>query len=240
MPELSLVVPCRNEEARLPGTLEALTRHLAAGDPSWEILLVVEPSRDATPHLAAAAARRDPRIRALLNPEARGKGWAVRTGMLAALGDCVFFMDADLSVPPRFIGPFLEAITSGADVAIGSRRHPRSVIPTPQPPARVLAGRLFNLALRAAGATRFLDTQCGFKAFRREAARAVFSRVEAPGFGFDVEALAWAQALGLRVIEIPVNYRGRLGESKITGSFRKAVAVGLNMIALTLGYRVRS
>lgn len=211
MPSVSLVVPCRNEARRLPATLEALLAYFHNFEGTWEMIVVVEPGTDATASIASAAAESEPRIRPILNPEARGKGWAVRTGMLAAAGDVIFFSDADLSVPPRWMSPFLKEIHKGADVAIGSRRHPATVIVHPQPPARVLAGRLFNMALRLAGATRFLDTQCGFKAFRRAAARAVFERMQATGFGFDVEALAWAEALGFRVVELPVEWRDAPG-----------------------------
>lgn len=211
MPEFSIVIPCRDEAARLPATLLGLREELQQRGVAWEILIVVEPGTDETPALARAEAQRDPRVRALINSEPRGKGWAVRTGMLAAEGDLVFFTDADLSVPARFVAPFAEALRREADVAIASRRHPQTRIPHPQPWTRVAAGRLFNFALRVAGATRRLDTQCGFKGFRRAAARAVFERVQAAGFGFDVEALAWAEALGLNILELPVEWNDAPG-----------------------------
>jgi len=142
---------------------------------------------------------------------ARGKGYAVRTGMLEAAGGTVFFMDADLSVPLRFLGTFRDRIGAGAGVVIGSRRHPQTHIVCRQPLARVAAGRAFNLGLRLCGATSFRDTQCGFKAFSAAAARAIFPRVEAAGFGFDVEVLALARALGFRVEESPVEWHDMSG-----------------------------
>lgn len=149
-------------------------------------MIVVEPGTDDTAGAAHEAARRDERFRIHINPSAHGKGHAVKTGMLLARGDLIFFMDADLSVPLRFVGEFLRA-SARADVLMGSRRHGDSLISIRQPLARELAGRLFNRVLRCAGTTRFADTQCGFKAFRREAACEIFSRVRQQGFGFDVE-----------------------------------------------------
>lgn len=203
MPSLSLVIPCRNESARLPATLRAVSGWL--GDRDVEVVIVVEKSTDDTADLARKQAAGDPRFRAICNPVARGKGFAVKTGMLAAAGDMVFFMDADLSVPLRFIDAFLPCFQN-ADVVFGSRQHPETVIPISQPFFRVFYGRLFNLALRLCGATSFKDTQCGFKGFRRDAAQAVFSRLTLDGFGFDVEAMALAEALRLRIVERPVEW----------------------------------
>ena len=202
-PRVSIVIPARNEALRLPRTLAAI-RQAFPSEP-WEFLVVIEPGEDDTELAARAAAGNDPRFVIRTNPSAHGKGHAVKTGMLAANGEWVFFMDADLSVPLRFVGGFLED-SEGADVLIGSRRHPLSVIPVRQPASRELAGRLFNRALRLAGVTRFSDTQCGVKAFRQGAARAIFARLRQTGFGFDVEALALAEALGFRVRELPVEW----------------------------------
>lgn len=208
-PRISIVIPCRNEAARLPGTLQALNRYFDASGDEAEIVVVDEKSADAT--VALAREHGAPRVRVIANPVGRGKGFAVKTGMLAAEGGIVFFMDADLSVPARFIGEFLAEFARGVDVAYGSRRHPRSVIATPQPALRDFFGRVFNVGLKLCGATRSNDTQCGFKAFRRDAAREIFSRLELDGFGFDVEALAVAEALGLRIVECPVEWHDAPG-----------------------------
>jgi len=202
-PRVSIVIPARNEAARLPATIREIRR--AFPQEEWEFLIVVEPGTDDTAGASREAARGDERFRIHINPSAHGKGHAVKTGMLLARGDLIFFMDADLSVPLRFVGGFLPEV-GRADVLIGSRRHRDSVIAVRQPLARELAGRLFNRVLRYAGATRFADTQCGFKAFRREAAREIFSRVRQQGFGFDVEAVVLAEALGFRVLELPVEW----------------------------------
>lgn len=209
-PRVSIVVPCRNEESRLPRTLAALDRFIAGASYPIEVVIVVEPGRDGTVALARRMEAENPAFRAIIQPLQRGKGFAVKTGMLAATGDIIFFMDADLSVPLRFVDEFLPCLDH-ADVVFGSRRHPQSIIGQRQPLFRVVSGRAFNLALRFCGATRFRDTQCGFKAFRAEAARAVFSRLTVDGFGFDVEALAWADALGYRLLERPVEWNDAPG-----------------------------
>ncbi len=212
-PRVSIVIPCRNESGRLPSTLEQLKGYLAGVDFTWEVVVVIEPSRDNTVEIAQAYASKDSRFRVIANPVGRGKGFAVKTGMLAAEGENIFFMDADLSVPPRYIEEFLPVMQAGADVAFGSRRHRRSILPQRQPILREVFGRIFNWGLRILGATRFKDTQCGFKAFGRDAAQGVFSRLTLDGFGFDVEALALATVLGYRVVECPVEWSDAPGSS---------------------------
>lgn len=202
-PAVSIVIPARNEAARLPASLLEMRSAFPTQD--WEFLVVIEPSHDATEVLAREAAAGDTRFRFLCNPVARGKGFAVKQGMLAAKGDVVFFMDADLSVPLHRVPFFLEHF-SQADILIGSRRHPHSKIPIRQPWTRELYGRLFNMALRAVGATEFRDTQCGFKAFTRRAAQGIFPLVAQDGFGFDVEVLALGRCLGFRTRELPVEW----------------------------------
>ncbi len=212
-PRISLVIPCRNESARLPATLQALDGFL---DARTEVVIVVEKSSDNTVELARASAAKDPRFRVIENTVGRGKGFAVKTGMLAAAGEIVFFMDADLSVPLRFIPEFMGYFDRDeADVVIGSRRHRESVIPRSQPLLRVVYGRIFNICLRLLGVTKFKDTQCGFKAFRREVARKVFSQITLDGFGFDVEALVLAEDAGYRVIDRPVEWSDAPG-SKVS------------------------
>lgn len=202
-PHVSIVIPARNEELRLPLSIREIRRTFR--DEKWEFLIVIEPGHDATEEVALRETSGDRRFEVVSNQFPRGKGFAVKTGILRARGDIVFFMDADLSVPLRFVREFLK-FESEADVLIGSRRHPASVIPTRQPWPREASGRVFNAALRLAGVTKLKDTQCGFKAFRREAARAIFSKLEQDGFGFDVEVLVLADVLGFRTLELPVEW----------------------------------
>jgi glycosyltransferase involved in cell wall biosynthesis len=202
-PAVSIVIPARNEEARLPASMRAI--RAAFPSERWEFLIIVEPGEDRTEELARQVADEDPRFEIVCNPNARGKGFAVKTGMLRARGDWIFFMDADLSVPLRFVPEFLRS-ADRADVLMGSRRHRESRIPVRQPLAREAGGRVFNRILKLCGTTRFADTQCGFKGFRREAARKIFPCVEQAGFGFDVEVLALAEAFGYRILELPVEW----------------------------------
>ena len=206
MKELSLIIPCRDERDRLPGTLEVLSGWMDGWGDGVEVVVVVERSWDGTEDIVREVAKRDGRFRGIYNAVARGKGYAVKTGMLAGEGRWRFFMDVDLSVPLRFVGDFLRQLEDGADVVFGSRRHCGSRILRSQSLGRVLAGRFFNWCLRLAGATRYLDTQCGFKAFAGEAADWIFRRQTAVGFGFDVEVLALAEVGGFRVVESAVDW----------------------------------
>ena len=203
-PRISLVIPCKDEARRLPATLAALQPFLAARE-GIEVILAVEKSSDGTERLAEEAAAANPAFVPLCSPVARGKGFAVKRGMLAARGGIVFFMDADLSVPLRFVDEFLPWFDR-ADVVFGSRKHHETVITRSQPADRVFLGRMFNWALRLTGSTPFKDTQCGFKAFTREAAQAVFAETELNGFAFDVEVLAIAEAKGFRLVDRPVEW----------------------------------
>lgn len=207
-PRVSIVIPARNEAARLPASIREIRRVFPSE--AWEFVLVIERSDDGTEAAARLAVDGDQRFVIVANAVARGKGFAVKAGMLQARGDWIFFMDADLSVPLRFVGEFLRE-ADRADVMIGSRRHADSVIAIHQPWLRESAGRLFNIALRLTGSTKITDTQCGFKAFRRETAREIFPLVGQDGFGFDVEAIVLAQALGFRIIELPVEWADAAG-----------------------------
>lgn len=221
IPRVSIVIPAKNEEGRLPASIREIRQTFPSE--AWEFLLVIEPGSDRSEEVARRETDGDPRFEILLNPIAQGKGYAVKTGVLRARGEWIFFMDADLSVPLRFVPGFLQFAGEG-DVLIGSRRHSESRIEVRQPFAREAAGRLFNRMLRLAGATRFSDTQCGFKAFRRTAAREIFSRVRLAGFGFDVEVMALAETLGFRVLELPVEW------SDVAGSKLKPVRDGVSSL----------
>jgi dolichyl-phosphate beta-glucosyltransferase len=206
--DVSIVVPAYAEERRIGRAVRTL-RGLAAAFPRLrEILVVIEPSGDDTAGAARAAAEGDPRVRLREMAEHRGKGRAVRTGMLEAAGDIVFFMDADLSVPVEHVELFVTHLDAhpGTAAAIGNRRHPASVITRRQSVLREQAGRLFNRAVRLSGLSASRDTQCGFKAFRRAAAREIFGRARIDGFAFDAEILRWAAQLGHRVDELPVEW----------------------------------
>jgi glycosyltransferase involved in cell wall biosynthesis len=194
---LTVVLPCYNEAERLPGTLRTLLAHLSLTPGAVEVLVVDDGSTDATATVAADVAAVDPRVRVLSYACNRGKGFAVRTGMLAAEGELIVFADADGSYGPDKIDRIVAALDE-APVAIGARGSASA------PLARRIASRGFNLAIRMLLELPFGDTQSGLKGFRRAAAREIFSRARLDGFAFDVEALWLARLLGLEVVEVAV------------------------------------
>jgi dolichyl-phosphate beta-glucosyltransferase len=204
-PALTVVLPCYNEAERLPGTLRALLAHLSGGPGEVEVLVVDDGSTDATVEVAEAAAAVDRRVRVLSYRPNRGKGSAVRTGMLAAQGDRVVFTDADGSYSPSDLDRIVAAL-GHAPVAIGSRARVVS-----GPMGRRAASRVFNLAIRGALGLPFGDTQSGLKGFRRAAAQQIFRRARVDGFAFDVEVLWLAGQLGLEVTEVHVQAMERQG-----------------------------
>ena len=210
---LSVVIPAYNEEARVGPTIERIREHLAARGGDWELIVVDDGSRDRTSEVAAAAGGGDPRVRVITRPVNRGKGAAVRAGVLAATRARVLFSDADLATPIEELAKLEARLDAGADVAIASRALPESDIRTRQHPARELMGRTFNLIVRALLLGGIRDTQCGFKLFTRAAAHELFGRATVDGFAFDVEIL-WLARGAWRVDEVPVAWQ-HVEESKV-------------------------
>jgi dolichyl-phosphate beta-glucosyltransferase len=205
---LSIIVPAYNEEARLPETLRRIEEYVErTGWDFHEILVVDDGSRDGTFAAASAFAADNGNIRVLRNPGNRGKGYSVRHGMLEAKGEWCLFTDADLSAPIEELETLWKARErQNADVAIGSRALDRSLIGVHQPGLRETAGKIFNQAMRLTTGLPIADTQCGFKLFRQNVAREVFSRQTLDGFGFDVEVLFLAKKRGYRIAEVPVRW----------------------------------
>lgn len=204
-PQLSIVIPSFNEELRLPATLSSIANFIRASAPHTEVLVVDDGSRDRTAAVAESFEREIPGLRVLSNGENRGKGYSVRHGMLEARGDIVLFTDADLSAPIEE-APKLLAALSNHDVAIGSRALDRSMIQVHESPFREFAGIIFNRIVRITLRLPFVDTQCGFKAFRRERCQILFEQQRIERFGFDPELLYLARHHGLQIIEIPVRW----------------------------------
>jgi dolichyl-phosphate beta-glucosyltransferase len=204
---LSIVIPAFNEELRLPGTLAQLTGFLSTQGWEWEIRVVDDGSTDGTARLVESRSREDPRIVLQKEPH-RGKGGAVRAGMLGAAGRFRFLCDADLSMPASELPRFLPPLMRDADVAIGSREG-AGARRVGEPWRRHLTGRAFNWAIQAIAIRGIKDTQCGFKMFTAEAAERVFSNATLDGWAFDVEALAIARALGYRIVEVPIEWHHR-------------------------------
>jgi dolichyl-phosphate beta-glucosyltransferase len=206
---LTIVIPAYNEEQRLPPALTRVRTYCDASTrySSVEILIVDDGSRDGTAALVESVAAQDPRVRLLRNPGNRGKGYSVRHGMLQARNEWVLFSDADLSAPIEELDKLLDAAQQrGAQVAIGSRALDRSLIGVHQGWTREFAGIVLNRVMRLVTGLPFADTQCGFKLFRRDAARLIFARQQLDGFTFDVEDLFIARLLKIPAIEVPVRW----------------------------------
>ncbi len=211
---LSVVIPAYNEARRLPRTLERIAVYLQDAIHRWqvgkdavEVIVVDDGSTDGTSELARTFSDRLPNLQVLRHSPNRGKGYAVKRGMLAARGQFRLFSDADLSTPIDELEKLLPPLLSGeADVAIASRGLPQSQLLVRQPWAREMLGRLFNLVVQALATPGIWDTQCGFKLFRGEVAERLFALQTLEGFAFDVEVLYLARKFGYRIVEVPVRW----------------------------------
>lgn len=219
---LSIVIPAYNEEKRLPATLDRVLEWLDRQRLEFcELIVVDDGSSDGT----AAVAESRGEVRLLRNPGNRGKGYAVRHGMLQARGEWVLYSDADLSAPIEDAAILYQAAAkSGAPIAIGSRALDRSLVSVHQSSFREWSGRTFNVIMRAVTGLEFRDTQCGFKLYRRDAAQAVFSRQKLDGFSFDVEDLYLAKKAGLKALEVPVHWANVEGTKVSMGQGIKSFA----------------
>jgi len=207
-PLLSLVIPAYNEAERLPATFQRIQEHRRLWNYSYEIIIVVEPSEDGTLALAENAAKSASQLVVLTHHERRGKGFAVRSGILHAKGDFIFFTDADLSTPLEDLDASLKRlrIDRSVDMIVGNRQHPKTRILMRQNRSREWMGKIFNRIAQTTTGLNIRDTQCGFKGFRHRAAKEIFGRQRIDGFSFDVEVLLLAQAMGFSTLEVPVQW----------------------------------
>jgi dolichyl-phosphate beta-glucosyltransferase len=203
-PAYSIVIPAYNEGARVGLTLEKILAYVAQQGWDAEVIAVNDGSRDNTAEIIRGYAEKYPQLRLLENPGNRGKGYSVRNGMMNARGETLLFSDADLSSPIEEAGKLLAAVKGGADIAIGSRWLRSDLQTQRQPLYRQLFGRVFNLLLRIILGLNFKDTQCGFKAFTRQAADQLFPLQKIERWGFDPELLYLARKFKLKVVEVPV------------------------------------
>ena len=204
-PELSIVIPAFNEELRLPATLERIAAYLQGSRRNVEVLVVDDGSKDRTAAVVESFCDKIPALRVVPNGVNRGKGYSVRHGVQEARGRMVLFTDADLSAPIEEADKLVDALQH-FDIAIGSRAVNRSLITVHESPFREFAGIIFNKIVRIILRLPFVDTQCGFKVFRREACKLIFDQQTIERFGFDPELLYLARHHGLRSIEIPVRW----------------------------------
>jgi dolichyl-phosphate beta-glucosyltransferase len=197
--ELSVIVPCYQESERLLSSLQTIRAELDRGPyAGWEILVVDDGSTDGTADLVDGF---DPRVTVIRFPRNRGKGAAVRTGMLQARGRLRLMTDADLATPITELNRLVAAMLAGADLAIGRRTGPYSRVHIHQPWYRQTMGKVFNLVGRLLFNVRYQDTQCGFKLFTGRAAEAIFRESRIDRFAFDFECILLARQLGLKIAE---------------------------------------
>jgi dolichyl-phosphate beta-glucosyltransferase len=206
-PELSIVIPCYNEEERLPRTIEQIERYVEGKDLSYELILVDDGSTDGTRLVMDAAAERNRFVRLEALPRNRGKGRALAEGVAVARGSQILVTDADLSTPIEELEKLRAGLDKGAGVAIGSRALRASRVEVSQPIYRVLMGKAFNLLVQAVLLPGIWDTQCGFKLFRADVAHEAFAGLTTDGFGYDPEVLYRAKKRGVRIAEVPVVWR---------------------------------
>ena len=213
VPFVSIIIPAYNEAHRLEASIRALDGYLASVPWTREVILVVEKSTDGTLEIARRIAGGMQGLEILGHDVQRGKGHAVRAGMLRARGEISFFMDADLSTPPDEIGRFIARFSAGppVDVLVGNRQHARSEIRARQHLVRRKMGQTFNAIVCEIAGIRLADTQCGFKAFRRAAREAIFPLQKLDGFAFDVEVLLLAERLGFAIEDMPVQWSNAEG-----------------------------
>lgn len=203
---LSVVIPCYNEANRIEPTLREVHQHLRKTHPSFEVLVVDDGSTDDTSECVEALTSEFQELKLIKLEENKGKGYAVKTGVMAAKGDLILFTDADNASPIEELNKLIKALTPDLDLVIGSRFIIESLIEKKQPWYRVLIGRLGNQFIQVFFFKGISDTQCGFKLFRNTVAKDIFSRQKINRWGFDVETLFLAFLLGYKIKEIPIHW----------------------------------
>ncbi|MGQ9732535.1 MAG: dolichyl-phosphate beta-glucosyltransferase, partial [Candidatus Zipacnadales bacterium] len=207
IPELSIILPAYNEADAISSALEAALAYVHKHGNEAEIIVVDDGSTDATRELAESFAGKHPCIRVISYAPNRGKGFAVKEGMLAARGKYRMFLDVDLATPFSETDRLLEALARGAEVVVGSRHLPTSQIELPQRPVRRLMGSVFRHFTRWLLRLPATDFTCGFKGFQAEAAERLFGNLTELGWAFDAELILMAYHWGMRVEEVPVRWR---------------------------------
>ncbi len=200
---ISVVIPAYNEAGRITDTLESVIAYFAGKSYLWQLVVVNDGSQDETSAVVEKFSRRCP-LMLLDNRENKGKGAAVRQGMLAAEGDIALFMDADNATKISELDKAMPFFVQEYDVVIGSRRLPESRIARKQPFMREFGGRFFGFVVRILFGLPYLDTQAGFKVFSRRARETIFREIRTSGWAFDVEALVRARDHGFRIAQIPI------------------------------------
>jgi len=221
-PELSIIIPAYNEEALIVSTLDCLQAYLSARPEPYEIIVVDDGSQDKTAQAVQNWQKNQSDVHLLVNQRNMGKGFSIQRGVLESRGQLIIFTDADLPYELDAIEGFLQALRHGCDLAIGSRVLPGSAVKG-VPMLRYIAGQVFSWMVQAVLFQGLPDTQCGFKAFRAEAAKEIFRHITIGGFGFDVEMLFIARKRKFAIRPVPVQmieHRQRSRVRLVTDSFR--------------------
>ena len=236
-PTLSIVIPLYNEARRMGRGLEMIRTYIDAANFDCEVVLVNDGSTDNTAEIARQAAGDDPRYRIVSYPVNQGKGYAVKTGMLAARGMIRLFADIDMSVPIDRADEFIELIRAGADVVIGTRKTSASTVAVHQPKYREVLGEIFRRSVRAVFAPQITDFTCGFKAFTAHAAKSIFAESHIRRWAFDAEILFLASRWNLDVREIPVTWTDQPGSkvNVMVDVFRSSAELALIRLRWLIG-----
>jgi dolichyl-phosphate beta-glucosyltransferase len=232
--DLSVVIPAYNEAQRLPGTLRDLRAFLDRDGRPAEVIVVDDGSADGTSEVVRRIEAEDHRVRLIRLPQNRGKGYAVRTGVVNTAGRLVLYADADGATPFGELARLESHLSSGARIAIGSRAIRDEATRVEARLYRRIAGRTFHAVVRLHAIRGFVDTQCGFKLFEAPVAHDLFSRMRMTGYSFDVELLLMAGRAGYAVAEVPVNWTHQPG-SKV-----RVVRDGLRMALDVLRIRTNA
>lgn len=201
---ISIIIPAYNEEKRLPEALNRALIYLKKRKLKNEIIIVADKSKDNTLGIVKNYSKKYKNIRYIYNPKKQGKGYAIKRGVLSSKGNLVLFADADTSTPITELDKFIPEIKN-CDIVIGSREHKDSIV-REKLISRVILGNLGNILLRLLLIRKIKDTQCGFKLFKGNIARKLFSLSRIKGFGFDFEIIFLAQKNGYKIKEMPVNW----------------------------------
>lgn len=235
--KLSIVIPVYNEEKRLPKSLEKIEDWLKKQSFTWELLIVNDGSTDTTLKVCEDSATKLKNIQIISYYPNKGKGYAIKTGILKATGDIIIFSDADLSTPINQIGKLVDAIRKGADIAVGSRFDTQSQILTTTSPVRQIMSRIFFWGTNILLFYGPKDTQCGFKGFTKEAAKKIFSKIQSNTVLFDLEIFLLAQKFGYKIAEIPVIWKHD-PDSRLTYNLKKSLLVWLELFRLKVIYKI--
>lgn len=214
-PSLAVLIPAYNESARILPTLERLAGYFEGYANTWHVVVISDGSTDNTNQLVEDFAATHSRFSLLAYSPNRGKGYAVRKGMLEVDADFLLFSDADLAAPIEELTKLQAAISPEIPIAIGSRPLKESHLEIRQPWYREMLGRAFNKAVQFLAVRGVDDTQCGFKLFRNDVAKDVFGRCKLDGFGFDFESLIIARDLGYQIAEVPIRWSHQEGSKVV-------------------------